>query len=1293
MISRATWSTRLQALGVVVLLACAGVSFAQTVNFGVQNPSPSPTGLYDIQYAGNGVLYAVGESNTLVKSADGGATWSIQSDDANAMTDFRSVFAATSTRAWAVGGWGRLNPGDSIQKGVMQWTNDGGASWRRQILTGASMLNDVYFSSPNQGWAVGRSTPALGSFYDQQASVYFTGDNGQNWSRQTNGIPTLTGYEFFNVAFFNNSTGYVIGGQAQQQAGGNNPWTGQVVLNTQSSGASWSWQWLPGNWNPSSTTPVSLTKAYMAGDESGYAALFYTNDAGSSWNQVTTNVPTPTEGHFNNVVFANTNVGYAFGYRNDVWPNTVLVYKTTNGGNSWSDASPGIVIDFDGYVSRGTASADNNVWICGSRTGGWVLHSADAGSTWEWQSNNVSIDKVNSYGSGLKDASFSDLLNGWAVGSTYALRDETDYPTLLHTTNGGTTWVNVSSALPYTNGSLRGVAVQDANNIWAVGYDNSIGSILLRSSNAGLTFEVVMSGNNGQFTDVEFSDNNPSLGYVSVDQNTGFFTSDGGATWNSASGDGQFQRIGYFHGKTVWAVNSDTYGKSDDGGANWTTWGAANLTGSYGNNYLTGISFIPSGQYGWIVGSYQFGYIDKAKKGGSSIQAAGPRSGDQVPLIAYTADGGNSWSLQNTFLQPNPAAPCATCPPYIADAWPNNFDHVVDVVAVTPSTAVAVTGLYYRWPYKGARLIATTNNGSAWVEFDSSFQAINYDRLMGRVTNRIDGYGLGKNHQIRHGYLNVPIIAWGPNSLFDGVVLSYAPTDSMDQRIMLRNVGSADLDISSIDIEDAGTDPVSAPRFNYLPLISAPSMIAAGDTAYITVRFKPDQFAPRHATLKVYSNSIDNPVFSVDLLGAGGLAVVQVDPSSLFRDTVAIDGGYEDGVIHICNPGVTRIHADVHVGNITLIDSVHEANYSILYRPTGSLAPGQCDSVVVRFQPATGGRKAGSVTVNTNSRDYPQFLVSLGGVGGVRAIATDTNAASFTDTVLCSHSASACLTVRNTGTLPLKIDSVIVYDARGSEFAIAKNLRATIATGRTDTVCFSFAPQAIGNNASYAVIFSNALNIATDTIRLNGRGLRAIFSVGTHTFMKTVNCNETYDTALTITNTGNIPMRITPLGLPLPFPWELILPFPSTVDTNGRLRVRYDQVNVKRDDTLRFVLQWGNTGCGPLSQDTMVFIYTNNCGTAVREEGISVTDYALYQNFPNPFNPTTSIEYAVPQRSHVTLKVYNAIGETMATIVDEVQTAGKYKQTFDATNLPSGSYFYEITAGTFQKRMIMTLNK
>ncbi|MEJ2545278.1 MAG: T9SS type A sorting domain-containing protein, partial [Calditrichaceae bacterium] len=85
--------------------------------------------------------------------------------------------------------------------------------------------------------------------------------------------------------------------------------------------------------------------------------------------------------------------------------------------------------------------------------------------------------------------------------------------------------------------------------------------------------------------------------------------------------------------------------------------------------------------------------------------------------------------------------------------------------------------------------------------------------------------------------------------------------------------------------------------------------------------------------------------------------------------------------------------------------------------------------------------------------------------------------------------------------------------------------------------------------------------------------------------------------------------------------------------------------------------------------------------------------YSLGQNYPNPFNPTTSINFNLPKAGKTTLKVYNALGQLVRTIVDKDMNAGVHTVTFDARALSTGVYFYRITSGKFTKVKKMVLLK
>jgi len=95
--------------------------------------------------------------------------------------------------------------------------------------------------------------------------------------------------------------------------------------------------------------------------------------------------------------------------------------------------------------------------------------------------------------------------------------------------------------------------------------------------------------------------------------------------------------------------------------------------------------------------------------------------------------------------------------------------------------------------------------------------------------------------------------------------------------------------------------------------------------------------------------------------------------------------------------------------------------------------------------------------------------------------------------------------------------------------------------------------------------------------------------------------------------------------------------------------------------------------------------------TGVGENLSSPAIYKLYDNYPNPFNPSTTLRYSVPELAFTTLKIYNSLGSEVTTLVSETKPAGIYDVNFSATDLASGIYFYTLQAGSFTatKKMIL----
>ncbi|MBU1638755.1 T9SS type A sorting domain-containing protein [bacterium] len=109
--------------------------------------------------------------------------------------------------------------------------------------------------------------------------------------------------------------------------------------------------------------------------------------------------------------------------------------------------------------------------------------------------------------------------------------------------------------------------------------------------------------------------------------------------------------------------------------------------------------------------------------------------------------------------------------------------------------------------------------------------------------------------------------------------------------------------------------------------------------------------------------------------------------------------------------------------------------------------------------------------------------------------------------------------------------------------------------------------------------------------------------------------------------------------------------------------------------------------------DILADIERESAETIDEEAPIAATTFELGQNYPNPFNPTTQIPFDLKESGNVTLKVYNLMGQEIATLVNGYQNAGTHTVTFNGAGLPSGVYVYALEAGDYQFSRQMTLTK
>ncbi|HMS64387.1 MAG TPA: agmatine deiminase family protein [Ignavibacteria bacterium] len=117
----------------------------------------------------------------------------------------------------------------------------------------------------------------------------------------------------------------------------------------------------------------------------------------------------------------------------------------------------------------------------------------------------------------------------------------------------------------------------------------------------------------------------------------------------------------------------------------------------------------------------------------------------------------------------------------------------------------------------------------------------------------------------------------------------------------------------------------------------------------------------------------------------------------------------------------------------------------------------------------------------------------------------------------------------------------------------------------------------------------------------------------------------------------------------------------------------------------------GRTVTKPLTAPSGNFQFKIDNSTSIAGSDIHLNNFMLSQNYPNPFNPVTNLEFGISELGFVSLKVYDILGNEVATLVNEKKNSGIYRVKFDGSNLSSGIYFYKLEAGNFTetKRMIL----
>ncbi len=623
-------------LGVAVLLLGLGpaASYAgpvvtplnASIRFAWQNPAPQGNPLSAVDFVSDSIGWAVGDNGTVIKTTDGGVSWTQQgpivpqgaSDRDTGVWDVCFVDAST---------------GYIAADGAVYKTSNGGATWAATnawASTGGPYITylSADFSDANNGWLVGsynvwRTTDGgtnvaqqvlpVGTYPTQvsaadSVSAYMAG-LFEGYLKTADGGATWQQYAYTGTDHVGDWTGSI----AAVNAGKVYAVTGGDVLLTTNGGSTWTTMTV-GNSPSDPVVAVYLSDADLTGSTAFAVTegekLYKTTDSGATvWTYCATvagisNFDAPTA----STVYA-------------IAASRLIASGT--GGTSFAPCSQGSATPF--------SAVDFTSETTGYAAGGYELsRTSDGGASWV-------TDDLSGKNLMINDVFFlpSNPSLGWLVGSP-----GTGGPSVLRTTDAGTTWAEQPTASGLVG---ERVFFTDQDHGWLV---NDAWGGFWSTTDGGASW--TKTDHPGYFRDIDFVDANNGWIAFSVDDGVDrlFHTTDGGSTWTTqtaGTSGGELIAVDFLDASTGYAVHSfDGLYKTTNGGASWTPVAVSKWAPTFD---LVDLKFT-SATDGWVIGQQR-------------TSTAGPTY--RHDFAAHTTDGGATWDFELSPAETDGGSTGSTC--------------------------------------------------------------------------------------------------------------------------------------------------------------------------------------------------------------------------------------------------------------------------------------------------------------------------------------------------------------------------------------------------------------------------------------------------------------------------------------------------------------------------------------------------------------------------------------------------------------------------------------------------------
>jgi hypothetical protein len=944
-----------------------------------------------------------------------------------------------------------------------------------------------------------------------------------------------------------------------------------------------------------------------------------------------------------------------------------FLYRSTNGGTTWAQvgSSPAYIAPFVRHRSG---------FIIGS-AGNLVMKSADAGLTWIPQGivggyitafcvdsagivfagtqSGTGLGVYRSTDGGLTWTQTSltpaSTINRLAVTSTGAILAAT-YQGIYRSTDGGTTWQQSNTGLS----SMQVSSMTVTPNLVFIG---TIGGGVFRSDDFGKTWNRFSIGlTNFNTYDIVVS----TFGQLYVATASSVFRSvDNGLNWSMQANVGlpfsSIRLISQSNG-TLFAWGSD-YGllRSTDQGNSWS----ASHAGIQTNIFPVLVSNASDHVFAAYVGIYrttdqgttwtqvapQTLTVGSMAAGSGSTMYAGTSSG-----VYRSTDNGSSWQATTMTSYSIVAAGQGTtvyAGNTLAMFRSTNSGVTWDSVNTGlprgsfRAVAVSPTGTVYA-SIAGKGLFRSTNNGASWSLTSLSAEAYNLLCPSDQVVLAASDASAGGVYRSSDNGNN-----W--QKMSNGIPTSWATS----------------LAVGTGGTLYAGFDGTGV----YASTNNGSSWFSANQG--LTKRAVQSLARLSSGTLMAGVNG--GPVF------AGVPVITPPAPTSwfsvrslVFSGSVRI-GQFKDSILYIGNTGTDTLK----------VSSIVSSNPAFTPRLTNAkIAPSYAIVDTIRFAPTSAGLISGVILVTSNAATSPDTIKVSGVGGGQSAMTLGATNILFGSTAVGKYK-DAQLLISNIGNDTLKIQSITSSNAAFT----ARPASKTLPPGLSFVDTIRFTPSLVGAESGTLLIISNALT-SPDSVTVSGAGsgVASMASSVSIVSFGSVPIGQYKDTLVTFTNAGNDTLKIV-----------------SITSTNASFTARPSSKVVPPGllfvDTVRFAPTTVGTLAGSLlvisnavtSPDT---VKVSGEGlpavTGIAEAGIPLS-FGLGQNFPNPFNPSTTISYSLPKAAFVTLRVFNTLGQEVALLTSGPKEPGHYQTKWNASDVPSGVYFYRLHAGEFvaTQRMIL----